>query len=132
MKPRVYIDTSVVGGYFDEEFEKDTKKFFDRVFRKDFIVYFSEISETELSLAPPHIRNLKDKIPKDCYKYIELDQESKNLAHVYISEKILGNPVIMMPITLHYLLLTGWTFLSVGISNTSSTSIRSNYLIRLI
>ena len=27
MKPRVYIDTSVVGGYFDEEFEDDTKKF---------------------------------------------------------------------------------------------------------
>jgi len=29
MKPRVYIDTSVVGGYFDEEFEGDTKKFFN-------------------------------------------------------------------------------------------------------
>lgn len=49
MRLRVYIDTSVVGGYFDEEFENDTKLFFDRIFNKDFLVYFSEISETELS-----------------------------------------------------------------------------------
>jgi predicted nucleic acid-binding protein len=90
MKPRVYIDTSVVGGYFDDEFHEDTKRFFERVFRKDFIVYFSEISETELSLAPSQVRNLKDRIPMDCYRYLELDHESKNLAQVYISEKILG------------------------------------------
>ena len=90
MKPRVYIDTSVVGGYYDEEFENDTKKFFKRIFREDFIIYFSEISETELSLAPARVKELKDKIPKTCYKYIELDDESKSLAQVYIDEKILG------------------------------------------
>lgn len=90
MKPRVYIDTSVVGGYFDEEFEADTKKFFDRIFRKDFLVFFSEISETELFLAPNRVRELKNKIPPDCYRYLELDDDSKYLAQVYISEKILG------------------------------------------
>ena len=90
MKPRVYIDTSVVGGYFDEEFEKDTKKFFDRIINEDFIIYFSEISETELSLAPDNVKELKNKIPKQCYRFIELDDESKYLAQVYIDEKILG------------------------------------------
>ncbi|MCX6234454.1 MAG: PIN domain-containing protein [Bacteroidetes bacterium] len=90
MKPRVYIDTSVVGGYFDEEFENDTKKFFERIINEDFIIYFSEISETELSLAPAFIKELKNKIPKSCYRYIELDDESKYLAQVYIDEKILG------------------------------------------
>ena len=90
MKPRVYIDTSVVGGYFDEEFEDDTKKFFSRVFNEDFIIYFSEISETELSLAPAKVKDLKDRIPSTCYRFIELDEESKYLAQVYIDEKILG------------------------------------------
>jgi predicted nucleic acid-binding protein len=90
MKPRVYIDTSVVGGYFDEEFDADTKKFFLRIFNEDFIIYFSEISETELSLAPDHVKDLKKKIPKTCYRYIELDEESKYLAQVYIDERILG------------------------------------------
>jgi len=90
MKPRVYIDTSVVGGYFDEEFEGDTKKFFNWIFNEDFIIYFSEISETELSLAPANVRELKERIPEKCYRYIELDDESKYLAKVYIDERILG------------------------------------------
>ena len=90
MKPRIYIDTSVIGGYFDEEFEADTMKFFERIFRKDFIIYFSEISETELSLAPAQVRELKTRIPDECYRYLELDDESKNLAQFYITEKILG------------------------------------------
>lgn len=31
MKQRIYIDTSVVGGYFDDEFSEDTIPFFERV-----------------------------------------------------------------------------------------------------
>ena len=31
MKQRVYIDTSVVGGYFDEEFKEATLKLFERL-----------------------------------------------------------------------------------------------------
>ncbi len=90
MKLRVYIDTSVVGGYFDEEFEDDTKKFFNRIFKKEFIVYFSEVSEAELALAPKKVQDLKLKIPKECYRYLDLDDESKLLAQSYINEKILG------------------------------------------
>jgi len=90
MKLRVYIDTSVVGGYFDDEFEDVTKSFFDRIFNKEFLVYFSEISEAELSLAPDFVQELKSKIPSDCYRYLELDDESKELAETYINEKILS------------------------------------------
>jgi hypothetical protein len=90
MQLRVYVDTSVVGGYFDEEFEYDTRLFFDRIFEKDFLVHFSEISEAELSLAPDFVKDLKSKIPLDCYRYLELDVESRELAETYINEKILG------------------------------------------
>lgn len=90
MKLRVYIDTSVVGGYFDDEFEHDTKAFFERIFNKEFLVHFSEVSETELSLAPEFVMDLKRKIPSDCYKYLDLDDESQDLAQTYINEKLLG------------------------------------------
>jgi len=90
MKPRIYIDTSVIGGYFDDEFDKLTKQFFERIFAKEFYVYFSEINETELILAPDNIKDLKNRIPEDCYRYIELDEESKFLADTYIKEKILS------------------------------------------
>lgn len=90
MKARIYIDTSVIGGYFDDEFKELTIMFFDRIVNKDFLVYFSDVNETELILAPTHIQGIKNKIPPDCYRYVELDQESKDLADTYVKEKALG------------------------------------------
>ena len=40
MKQRIYIDTSVIGGYFDIEFEVATKQLFERIINNDFTVYF--------------------------------------------------------------------------------------------
>ena len=90
MRARIYIDTSAIGGYFDEEFEAATKQLFDRIINKDFEVYFSEVNETELSLAPQHIRDLKNLIPQECYKYLPLNDEAKQLAETYVNEKALG------------------------------------------
>ena len=85
MKPRIYIDTSVIGGYFDEEFSLHTKQFFKRIENGDFVVYFSEVNETELIFAPDNVRNIPNLIPKNSYKFLDLDEESKNLAEKYIS-----------------------------------------------
>ena len=52
MVQRIYIDTSVIGGYFDEEFEFFTKLFFERVADGDFKVILSDILATELKGAP--------------------------------------------------------------------------------
>jgi predicted nucleic acid-binding protein len=90
MKQRIYIDTSVIGGYFDEEFEIATIQLFHRIENKDFIIYFSEVNETELVLAPQHIKDVKLKIPTDCIRYIEIDDEVEELAQTYIKEKALG------------------------------------------
>ena len=67
VRQRIYVDTSVIGDYFDEEFEEATKRLFNRIENKDFNIYFSEINETELVLAPKYIQDLKLLIPKDCY-----------------------------------------------------------------
>jgi len=90
MKPRIYIDTSVVGGYFEEEFEKATRQLFARIVAKDFAVYFSEVNETELSLAPKPIKEIKHLIPKACYHYLDLNDDAKKLAECYVREKALG------------------------------------------
>ena len=57
---------------------------------KDFDIYFSEVNETELSLAPEYIKDVKKIIPAECYKYLTLDNKSKALAETYISERVLG------------------------------------------
>ena len=90
MRQRIYIDTSVVGGYFDNIFEEATRRLFDRIVNCDFDVYFSEVNETELSLAPQHVRNLVLLVPKECYKYVELNEEAAALAQLYLKDKALG------------------------------------------
>jgi predicted nucleic acid-binding protein len=90
MRPRLYIDTSVIGGYYDEEFEEVTKKFFDRIKGNDFDIYFSEVNETELILAPQHIQDVKKLIPADCYNFVFLNDDAKRLAETYIGERVLG------------------------------------------
>ncbi|MDX2197261.1 MAG: hypothetical protein NW207_12675 [Cytophagales bacterium] len=90
MKQRIYIDTSVFGGYFDSEFDIPSQKLFQRIVNKDFLVYFSDINEAELLLAPQHIRDIQKLIPLDCFTFIEVNDEVETFASTYIFEKILG------------------------------------------
>lgn len=51
MTMRVYIDTSVFGGFFDEEFEAATKHFFDVVFGGEDTVLISDTLMREMEDA---------------------------------------------------------------------------------
>lgn len=90
MQRRLYIDTSVMGGYYDEEFMDVTRQFFARIEAKEYLIYFSEVNETELVLAPKEVKEVKLKIPRECLRYLEIDNETEQLAQSYISEKALG------------------------------------------
>ena len=89
-RQRIYIDTSVIGGYYDVEFETGTRQLFKRIVDKEFDVYFSEVNDTELINAPQHVKEVKNLIPADCFHYIEMTEETKALALSYIKEKALG------------------------------------------
>jgi len=45
MKPKIYIDTSVFGGYFDEEFSENTVPVFERIMNNEYIVLFSTVTQ---------------------------------------------------------------------------------------
>ncbi len=47
MKQRIYIDTSIVGGYFDEEFKDATMKLFERLDNKEIIFVVSDLLDLE-------------------------------------------------------------------------------------
>ena len=44
----LYVDTSVIGGYFDIEFAKETKELFDNLENSRFDIMFSSVTEDEL------------------------------------------------------------------------------------
>ncbi|HMI67019.1 MAG TPA: hypothetical protein VK517_13325, partial [Cyclobacteriaceae bacterium] len=60
---RIYIDTSVVGGIYDEEFEFYKKLFFDRVFRKEIVLITSDLLEDELVYAPERVLRYFKSLP---------------------------------------------------------------------
>jgi len=89
-KERVYIDTSVVGGYFDIEFEADTKKLFKRVEKGDLVFVVSDLLDIELELAPEHVKNLLFDLPEDCFERVSLQEAAKELGEQYINENVVG------------------------------------------
>lgn len=90
MKQIIYLDTSVFGGYFDEEFEEYTVPFFERIFRKEVRIIFSSVTEQELENAPLPVKDLIRNLPSDITEFIEVTAESIELASNYINEKVVG------------------------------------------
>ena len=89
-KDRIYIDTSIVGGYFDLEFEAETKLLFQRLINNEVIFLVSDLLDLELERAPERVRNLLFDFPNDCFDRCELDKEAKELGERYIKEDVVG------------------------------------------
>ena len=90
MKQRLYIDTSVFGGYFDEEFSEFTKPLFKRFENGEFKLLFSSVTQDELSLAPEEVKKFVKSIRVDNTEFIETTDEVVDLATQYITEKVVG------------------------------------------
>jgi hypothetical protein len=74
------IYTSVIGGYFDEEFEFYTKLFFEKVEQGIFKMILSDILATELNGAPEDVLKFYQSIPKNQIEYIDQTEDSIRLA----------------------------------------------------
>ncbi|MCL2040968.1 MAG: hypothetical protein FWG84_02860 [Bacteroidales bacterium] len=87
---RIYIDTSIVGGFFDKEFEKETKMLFERLENKEVIFVLSTVLWKELKDAPPNVKSLLNNYGKDSFERVALTNEAKELANKYIAENVVG------------------------------------------
>jgi predicted nucleic acid-binding protein len=90
VKQRIYLDTSVFGGYFDEEFDEQTVPLFNRIKAEEFIVLYSTVTQDELVNAPDKIKELVKSLRFDLTEFIEVTAEAIDLATEYISEKVVG------------------------------------------
>ncbi len=85
-----YLETSVFGGYFDEEFSSNTIPFFERIIDEQITVIVSELLEDELSGAPDFVKELFGEILNGSIQYVNVTDEVEKLAETYISEKVVG------------------------------------------
>ncbi|MBV6643258.1 MAG: hypothetical protein KI791_21240 [Cyclobacteriaceae bacterium] len=87
---KVYIDTSVVGGCFDEEFELWTKLFFESVIEGRFKIAISELLQTELVNAPDEVKHFLATIPNEQKIIAAYNEEARILANRYLEANIVG------------------------------------------
>ena len=90
MKQRIYIDTSVVGGFFDEEFKEPTTMLFNRLENGEVIFVVSDLLDLELIGAPQHVKDHLLKYSSDKFERVELTEDAIKLADTYIREKVVG------------------------------------------
>ena len=89
-KLTLYFDTSVIGGYFDVEFEKETKLLFEDITNGEYEMLYSTLTEDELIKAPMSVRELMNKLPEENKRKIVLTEEATHLADCYIAENVVG------------------------------------------
>ncbi|MBK8674209.1 MAG: PIN domain protein [Bacteroidetes bacterium] len=116
MNFNIYIDTSVIGGYFDVEFEEATKEFFRLAIENKAFFLISDLLELEISTAPEFVRNFFKTLPESKIKKIEVTEDAKKLAMMYVNEKIVGETSLsdcqhIATATLNYAhVLVSWNF----------------------
>jgi len=84
MIQRVYIDTSVIGGCFDDEFEEWSNLLIEEIKAGQKIALISDITYREMELAPEKVQNKLFEIPSDSIDNILTDDEVETLANNYI------------------------------------------------
>jgi len=90
MRLRIYIDTSVIGGCLDKEFQNASMELIDKFKRGEMIAVISELTTLELKDAPQEVQNILKEIPERKIEYVELTEEAVNLAKKYITEGVIG------------------------------------------
>ena len=87
---KIYLDTSVFGGYYDTEFEEDTMILFEKIRLGQFHVIYSTTTEDELLGAPERVQQLLPNLAESLKRRVELTEEAVNLADTYLAENVVG------------------------------------------
>lgn len=90
MAQRFYFDTSVFGGVFDSEFEKETILLFEKVKLGQIKCVHSNLTETELANAPERVRKFFTDLKDEYKEIIDVTPEALELAQAYINENVVG------------------------------------------
>ncbi|MBI4232314.1 hypothetical protein HY605_03720 [Candidatus Peregrinibacteria bacterium] len=88
-KTRAYIDTSVFGGCFDEEFSEASNKVIELLHTGKWVAIVSDIVATELDKAPQNVKDAYANLPDDAVEDVELDEEAEVLAEEYIKANVI-------------------------------------------
>lgn len=85
---RIYADTSVFGGVFDEGFELPSRIFFDQVRQERFHLVISALVRQEIQEAPRHVQTLFQEM-EEIAEISDIPGEALDLRDEYLGAGIL-------------------------------------------
>lgn len=89
IQSRIYVDTSVLGGCFDDEFAEYSTELIGQFKRGEKVLMISDLTLQELEEAPQEVKDFYTSIPTEFVEFVMLDEEAKSLARKYINEQVI-------------------------------------------
>ena len=87
---RIYADTSVFGGCFDEEFADESKRLFEDIRNGKFLLVVSGTTFRELARAPENVRNVLAQLSSSQIEVVEGSNEIDALRDAYLKAGVVG------------------------------------------
>lgn len=87
---RIYADTSVFGGCFDEEFAVPSLRLFEEIRVRRFKLVVSQTTLNELARAPTQVRSILGGLPADLVETMESSEEVLQLRDAYLGAGIVA------------------------------------------
>ena len=94
VKPRIYVDTSVIGGCLDDEFKVYSGQLFEEFISGKKRIVISDIVLFELEGAPENVKEVLNSVPDGSIEYVFLNEESIALANTYLKEGVIAESSI--------------------------------------
>jgi len=88
-KPRIYLDTSVVGGCFDAEFAQWSNSLMEDCAAGTFLPILSDVLAAEILAAPEAVRRKYEDLLRGDHELVGVTEEALELAEAYHRRKIL-------------------------------------------
>ena len=91
MKPlRIYADTSVFGGCFDDEFSKESRELFSEIRKGKFLLVISRTTLDEINKDPEQVQRVLGDLPDEYVEVLEPSEEIDKLAQAYVEAEVVG------------------------------------------
>jgi len=88
-RPRIYADTSVFGGVFDNEFRAPSEEFFEEIRKGRFSLVTSAVVQAEIDPAPQQVKDLFEEMLA-ISELIDITEEAISLRDAYLETKIVS------------------------------------------
>lgn len=87
---RIYLDTSVIGGCFDPEFQEWSEALMDDFRRGRYIPVISDVTAKEIEPAPDFVQELYNELLTSSVEVIDVDENALSLVQHYKERSILN------------------------------------------